>query len=139
MNVPVRPADETRVEARLGKVKGEIRRRAWELYRKRGERKGTALEDWKAAEREKCAAPLATVAEGEKDLRVTVCVPDAGNCTVAVDALPNEIVVEAERNGEVQGYARIHLPAHIEPRAVTARLEGDELDVVARKANVRQP
>jgi hypothetical protein len=53
---------------------------------------------------------------------------------LVLDVLPNEIIVEDERNGEVQRFTRLPLPARIDPGRVTAHLEGNELDVIALKA-----
>jgi HSP20 family molecular chaperone IbpA len=135
--VTVRLADAGKLEARLEGARSEIRRRAYDLYCRRGERPGSALEDWAAAEREIAAVPLACVAEEDDKVRITACVAETEGCEVAVDVLPDEIVVEAERNGQTRRFTRIHLPARVDARAVIAQLHGTKLEVVARKAGVR--
>lgn len=134
MNIPVRTSDAAGVEAKLRKVNGEIRLRAYELYCRRAASKGTALADWQCAERERSEAPLAGITESENDIRITACVPHA-HLKVALDALPDEIVVEGEglRNGEVRRYTRLTLPVRIDTATVTARLNGTELDILAHK------
>lgn len=131
--VTVKPLEARELEARLQKVKERIRRRAYDLYCGRT-RKGTPLEDWKQAENECCAAPLAGMAEEENDIRITACVPGASAGELVVDVLPDEIVVEADRNGEIQRFKCFHLPATVDPKRVEAHLHGTELDVVAPKA-----
>ncbi|HYA17111.1 MAG TPA: DUF2934 domain-containing protein [Bryobacteraceae bacterium] len=137
MDVAVRPTDAAGMEARLGRVKREIRKRAYELYCRRGGRKGSALGDWKRAEQERSEAPLAGITEDDNDIRITAYVPRKEPFTVALDVLPDEIVVEGERHGEVRRFTRLRLPARIDPTQVTARLEGNELDVIARKQSAQ--
>lgn len=135
MNIPVRTSDAAKVEAKLRKVNGEIRQRAYEIYCRRAAGKGTALDDWQCAEREISEAPLAGITESEKDIRITACVPH-GYLKVALDVLPDEIVVEGVRNGEVHRYTRLALPVRIDTATVTARLNGNELDILAHKERV---
>ena len=132
--VPVRSCDSCDLESRLESVKDQTRRRAYDLYCSRGKRNGNALEDWKMAERECDAAPLAGVADEGREIRISAFVPNADTSDLAVDALPNEIVVEADRNGKVERFARLRMPARIDASRVKARLCGPALEVVAPKA-----
>jgi HSP20 family molecular chaperone IbpA len=132
--VPVKSCDARDLEARLESVKSHTRRRAYDLYCGRGMRDGSALEDWILAERESAAAPLVGVAHEDEDIHITAHVPDARVSEIAVDVLPGEIVVEADRNGEVERFTRIPMPARIDPDRVKARLCGTELEVVVHKA-----
>ena len=132
--VPVKPCNARDLEARLESVKDQTRRRAYDLYCRRGNQKGSALDDWLMAEREKDAAPLVGVADEGRDICITACIPEANASEVAVDALPNEIVVEADRNGKVERFTRLRMPARIDADHVKARLCGTELEVVAPKA-----
>jgi HSP20 family molecular chaperone IbpA len=131
--VPVKPCNARDLEARLESVQDQTRRRAYELYCRRGNRKGSALEDWKMAERERDAAPLVGVADEDRDIHIAAFIPDANASEVIVDALPNEIVVEADRNGKIERFTRLRMPARIDADRVKARLCGAELEVVAPK------
>lgn len=134
--VAVKPVDAADLEARLAPVQDRIRQRAHALYCRRGEREGSALEDWLHAEREFNAAHLAGMDEGDGDIRITACVPDVNASDIGVDVLQNEIVVETDHAGKVERYERFRLPAKVEGAGVKARLRGTELNVVAPK--VRQ-
>lgn len=131
--VVVRRIDAPVLEARLAKVRDQIRRRAYDLYCRRGS-KGSETDDWKQAESECCAAPLAGVADEGNDIRITACVPNVSASDLAVDVLPNEIVIETDRNGEVERFRRFHFSAPIDANHVEAHLKGTELDVIAAKA-----
>ncbi len=131
--VAVKSVDACNLEARLEKVKERIRRRAYELYCTRPQN-GTALEDWTRAERESNAAPLAGIADEGNDFRITASIPDADAFDLTVHVLPNEIVLEADRNGEIERCKRFHMPAPVDVNRVEAHLDGAELDVVAPKA-----
>lgn len=134
MNIPVITSDAAKVEAKLRKVNGEIRQRAYELYCRRAAGQGTALDDWRCAEREISEAPLAGITESENDIRITACVPHG--LKLSLDVLPDEIVVEGVRNGEVRRYTRLALPVRIDTATVTAELNGSELDILAHKEHV---
>ena len=95
---------------------------------------GTALDDWRCAEREISEAPLAGITESGNDIRITACVPLGLKLTLEV--LPDEIVVEGVRNGEVRRYTRFALPVRIDTATVTAQLNGNELDILAHKEHV---
>lgn len=131
--VAVKHVDAAALEARLEKVRERIRRRAFDLYCRRGN-KGCETDDWKQAENESSAAPVAGIADEEHDIRITACVPGVEASDLAVDVLPNEIVIEADRNGEVERFRRFHMCAPIDTNHVQASLRGSELDVIAPKA-----
>lgn len=131
--VPVRFVNPRDLDARLRKVDERIRRRAYELYCQHA---GQATEraDWAQAERELNAAPVAGIADEPNEIRLTACVPGVNPSDVTVDVLPDEIVVEAGRNGEIERYHRFHLPARVDATRVAAHMHGSELDVIAPKA-----
>jgi HSP20 family molecular chaperone IbpA len=136
---PVRPVtvkrgDTEDLGARLESVGDRVRRRAYDLYCRRGKQSGNPLGDWTLAEHESSLAPLAGVAVEDREVRITACVPNVDASELTVDALPNEIIIEADRNGTIQRYTRFHLPARIDPDRVKAHLRGSELEVVAPKA-----
>lgn len=138
--VAVKAADVHSLEAGINKVKERIRRRAYEIYCRRGGRgnKGSALDDWKRAENECSAAPLAGMADEENDIRISACVPNVNASDVTVDVLPNEIVIEADRNGEIERYKSFHLPEPVDVNRVEAHMQGSELDVIAPKAKAKK-
>lgn len=131
--VAVRLVSPHTLDARLERLKERIRGRAYDLYCRRGNR-GCETDDWKKAEGECCATPLAGMVDEENDIRITACVPNVNASDLIVDVLPNEIVIEADRNGELERYKRFHLPAPIDASHVEARMHGSELDVIAPKA-----
>lgn len=131
--VAVKSMDPKALEARLEKLNERIRRRAYDLSCRRG-KQGCETDDWKRAEGECCAAPLAGIADEENDVRIAACVPNASAPDLIVDVLPNEIVIEADRNGEIERYKRFHLPAPVDATHVEARLRGFELEVIAPKS-----
>lgn len=131
--VAVRTVDTRDLESRLAQVNARIRQRAYDLYCARPH-KGTALDDWTEAENECCAAPLAGMADEENDIRITACVPNANASDVVIDVLPNEIVIEADRAGEIERFKRFRLPSPIDANHVRAVMHGSELDVIAPKA-----
>src|SRR5690348_9041771 len=90
--VAVRLMDSRALETKLEKLKERIRRRAYDLSCRRGNQ-GCQTDDWRRAESECCAAPLAGVADEENDIRITACVPNDSASDLVVDVLPNEIVI----------------------------------------------
>jgi HSP20 family molecular chaperone IbpA len=134
--VPVKSCDPRDLESRLESVKNQTRRRAYDLYCRRGRRNGNALEDWILAERECAAAPLVGVADEGRDVHITAFVPIADTSELAVDVLPNEIVVEADRDGRIERFTRLRMPAQIDADRVKARLCGLALEVIAPKAGI---
>jgi HSP20 family molecular chaperone IbpA len=133
--VPVKSIHANEIETRIEPVRNQIRQRAYELYCKRGQRNGDALGDWLLAERERAAAPLASIFEDDRDVRITACVPAAEAADLAVDALPNEVVVESDHEGRVERFTRFHMPARIDADRVKARLCGSRLEVIAPKVD----
>jgi HSP20 family molecular chaperone IbpA len=133
--VPVKSLYDNEIETRIGPVINQIRQRAYELYCIRGGTRGSALGDWLLAERERAVAPLASIFEDDNDVRITACVPAAEASDLAVDALPGEIVVEADHEGRVERFSRFRTPARIDANRVKARLCGSRLEVIAPKAD----
>lgn len=132
--VPVKSCEARDLESRLESAKDQTRLRAYDLYCRRGKRNGSALGDWILAERECAAAPLVGVADEERDVHITAFVPNADTSELAVDVLPNEIVLEADRNGKIEHFTRVRMPARIDAGRVKAKLCGSALEVVAPKA-----
>jgi HSP20 family molecular chaperone IbpA len=132
--VAVHPMDARGRELKLEAVREQVRRHAYDLYCRRGNQHGTALDDWLRAEHEVNLAPLAGVAECDRDIRITACVPGVDARDLAVDSLPEEIIIEQDRNGGLERMTRFPLPSRIETDRVEAGLRGSKLEVMAPKA-----
>lgn len=128
----------------------EIRRRALEIFERRGCEFGRALDDWLKAEREIMghwsAAELKEY-EGRYELKITL--PGYEAEEVQVTATPDEIIVHAETRREKEPsegkvvwsefgpndvYRRFELPAPIDLDKTNATLENGILRIVAAKA-----
>ncbi len=127
-------------QAGTEKMKERIRRRAYDIYCRRGKKgnKESALEDWKRAESECDAAPLAGMADEENDIRISACVPNVNASELTVDVLPTEIVIEFDRNGEIERYKSFHLPEPVDVNRVEAHMQGTKLDVIAPKTRAKK-
>lgn len=121
----------------MSKAKKRIRRRAYDLYCRRSNA-GCALDDWTRAENEASAAPIASIADEGNEIRITACVPNVNAADVAIDVLPEEIVIETNRNGEIERYKRLRLGAAVDMKRVEAHMQGSELDVIAPKAKTKK-
>jgi HSP20 family molecular chaperone IbpA len=125
-----------------------IRRRAYELFEKRGGAPGGHLDDWLQAEKDLFVVPHVHVNESEKSFRMTISAAgfDAGD--IDVIALPNELLVEAKterrleprrdlmRAGALESkilYRRFDLTTPIETDQVTARMDEGSLTIDAPK------
>lgn len=130
-----------------------IRRRAFELFEKRGCAAGADVDDWLQAEKDLFFIPHAEVNESQKGFRVMVSVPgfDAGD--IDVIALPQELLVEAKterrleprrdnmRAGALESrilYRRFDLTVPIETDKVTARIDEGSLTIEAPKKTVQR-
>jgi HSP20 family molecular chaperone IbpA len=131
--VPVKSYDARDLESRLESVKDQTRRRAYDLYCRRRNQNGSALGDWTLAERECDVAPIVGVADEERDVHITAFIPNADTSELAVDVLPDEIVLEADRDGKIERFTRLRMPAPIDAGRVKARLCGPALEVIAPK------
>jgi HSP20 family molecular chaperone IbpA len=100
------------------------------LYCRRGNRKESALEDWLLAERERDAAVLVGVADEDRDIHITACVPGVNAADLAVDVLPNEIVVEADRNGKVERFTRPREPGR-QPTSASLGISRPSMEALA--------
>lgn len=127
----------------------DIRRRAYELFEKRGGGIGQELEDWLKAEREVFGWPAAELREQEKEYEIELTLPGYDEKEVEVSATPSEIAVhaatEAEAKTEKGGmlwtefgsndvYRRFQMPQPIDVEKVTATLRKGMLHIHAGKA-----
>jgi len=126
----------------------EVRRRAFDLFERRGCELGHALEDWLKAEREVMGWPAAELSEanGKYDLAITL--PGYEPKDVQITATPTEIIIHAdvERKQKAEQekcvwtefqsndvYRRFELPEMIDVEKTTARLDRGMLHITAPK------
>jgi HSP20 family protein len=141
--------DTSSVFAELSKRFEEVRRRAFELFEKRGFEFGHELEDWLKAERDVAGWPAAEMKEKEAAYELEITLPGFEAKDVQVTATPAEIVVHAAyvhekktEEGKVlwtefgsnDVYRRFETPQPIDPEKVTAKLEKGMLRIQAPKA-----
>jgi HSP20 family protein len=153
-NVAIRKIGE-KAEARhpffeeVGRMFEEVRRRAFDLFAKRGCAEGRELDDWLEAERELLWTPPVELTESGKEFRVRVAAPGFDAKDLLVTAMPEAVVIQAERKKEEEKadeklyiselstrklYRRIDLPLPIDVEKVTAALDRGMLELVAAKA-----
>jgi HSP20 family molecular chaperone IbpA len=120
-----------------------VRRRAYELFRKRGGEPGRELDDWLEAERDLFLIPEAEIAENEKSFSVTIAAPGFEAADIQVIALPRELLVEAKKETtDANGceskclYRRFEFTSPIECGNVTARLDKEKLVIDAPKKTI---
>ena len=107
------------------------------------------MDDWLTAEREVHGCAATELAEAEGEFQLKVAMPGFDHQELHVTALPNEIIVQAERSnerreqkGEVrwsefsteQVLRRVPLPAAVDVDTITATLDKGVLSIVAPKA-----
>ena len=138
---------------KMNAITEEIRRRAFNLFERRGQTMGTDLDDWLQAEREVVWSPASELIENKNDFRARLALPGFDPKDLEVTATPNALVVRAEsahthegKEGEVcfcefsgqKLFRRLDLPSDIEVDKVTASLDKGMLEIVAPKAASKQ-
>lgn len=133
----------------IEKMVNDTRRRAFELFERRGRTDGGALDDWLSAERELLSSSPAELIEDEKQFRLQLAVPGIDPNHLRITALPQSIVVRAEtahRHDKQEG--RVHFCEFSERRLlrtfdlhepidvdrVSAALDKGMLEITAAKA-----
>lgn len=127
----------------------EVRRRAFELFERRGRELGHALEDWIKAEHDVMGWPAAELSEAEAKYDLALTLPGYDPKDVEVTVTPSEIIVHAKsgaRKGmeeekclwtEFQSnevYRRFAVPEAIDVEKTSANLDKGMLHIVAAKA-----
>lgn len=126
----------------------DVRKRAFELFEKRGRSLGYALEDWLRAEHEVCGWPAAELDERAAEYELQMTLPGFDAEEVQVTATPAEILVHAELKPEKPEEAKVlwtefgpnniyrqfEMPQLIDVEKITARLEKGMLHITAAKA-----
>jgi HSP20 family protein len=115
-----------------------VRRRAFDLFEKRGRQFGDDLKDWLKAERELLGRPPAELAEKDGAYEMQIALPGFEAKEVEVTATPAEIIVHAATEEEKETkrgtvlwtgfssndvYQRFEVPNLIDVDQVTATLE----------------
>jgi HSP20 family molecular chaperone IbpA len=126
-----------------------IRQRAFELFKRRGEGEGLALNDWLTAENALLVTPEADLIESDDKCELHIAVPGFDANDIDVSALPDALIVRAKNThnhektegnvrfcefGEKSLFRRFDLPARIDIDKVTTSLQKGILKVTASKA-----
>lgn len=135
----------------LDRLAERIRLQAYNLFARRGEGDGHALDDWLAAEREVCW-PSAELVEREEEFVLKVALAGFESKDIDVTATPREIIVkarheqESESTNEEEGkcrwtefrsndvFRRVSLPAAVDVEKVSSSLSNGLLEIVAPRA-----
>jgi HSP20 family protein len=126
----------------------KIRKRAFELFERRGEAPGFDVEDWVRAEHDLFWVPQAELVETETEFKIKVGIPGFEAKDLNITAQPAEIVIQgnAEKReektekgfsysefGAKSLYRRFTFTTPIEMGAVTAKIENGLLTIVVGK------
>jgi HSP20 family protein len=121
--------------AELEQMKLRVMERAYEIFRRRGERLGSALEDWLTAERQTVWRPPIEVCRTASDVLVEIAVAGVKPDQLDIKVTPESLLVEADivhdhavKPGEVleceftpgRLFRLIAWPAKVDPEAVVA-------------------
>jgi HSP20 family molecular chaperone IbpA len=131
----------------------DVRRRAFELFERRGCGLGRDIEDWLKAEREVLGWPAVEMAENDKEYEFQMTLAGFDAKEVEVTALPSEIIVHAQTKSEKKTeesnvtstefgssdvYRRFELPQPINVDRTKARLDKGVLQITAAKAEAKE-
>jgi HSP20 family molecular chaperone IbpA len=134
-SVAITPDNEAPFRERLDTLRDRIRKRAFQLYRRRASL-GAEKADWLQAEQEIVLSPLAGIEDNNREIRIVAAVPDVDASHLTVDVLPGAIVVEGEADTsplERNSVFPLHDP--IKPAVVRAEFSNGDLTIVAPKAD----
>jgi HSP20 family protein len=152
-NVPVQKVEENKpalapVLEAMKATFDKIRKRAFELFERRGGAPGFELEDWIQAEHDLFWVPQAELTETESEFKITVGVPGFEAKDLDITAQPDEILIQgkAEKReekteegvyysefGTKSLYRRFAFATPVDIGAVTANVENGLLGVTAPK------
>ncbi len=131
-----------------------IRLRAYELFERRGDRGGSALNDWLTAENGLLLTPEADLVESDDKYELQIGVPGFDAKDINVSALPDALIVRAKNThnhektegsvrfcefGEKSVFRQVDLPAPIDVDKVTTSLQKGILKVTAPKTEKTAP
>ena len=108
-----------------------IRKRAFQLFERRGGAPGGELEDWVQAERDLFWIPRAELAETDTEFKIHVGVPGMDAKNLEVTARSREILVRGNMEKRIE--------SRIDLARVTASVENGMLTVTAPKKATQKP
>jgi len=152
-NVPVQKIEENKpalapVLEGIKETFNKIRKRAFELFERRGRAPGFELEDWLQAERDLFWVPQAKLSETDAEFKMKVAVPGFEANDLDVMEQPDEILIQGQAQksaekteegvtysefGTKELYRRFALATPIDIGAVKANVENGMLTVTAPK------
>jgi len=132
---------------KLDSIFNDVRRKAFDSFRTRGERLGSDLEDWFKAERELFQMPESELKETETGFVIRAAVPGFTADDLRVEVLRELIVIEGKSPAAVDENEKVHfsefgakqmfrqykLATPIDVSTVEATLDAGILKIVARK------
>jgi HSP20 family protein len=137
----------------LDRINKRVMGRAYEIFRQRGERLGSALEDWLAAERETLWTPPIEVCRTNADVFVEVAVAGVKPDQLDIKVTPESLLVQSDidhdhatKAGEVvtcefepgRLFRVVTWPARIDPATVIAEYRDGMLYIKAAIASDTQ-
>ncbi len=144
-----RPEAEPAVLEPVNRLFDDLRRRAYELFERRGYAGGWEVHDWLQAERELLWPSLAELSETDQEYQVRVAAPGLDAKDIQVTATPQWIMVHGESREKREGgnhglrfsefsgrrlYRRFDLPSPVDVDAISVKLEKGILTIRAGKA-----
>ena len=132
----------------MDKLFNDVRKRAFDLFQRRGALDGADLQDWFRAERDLVWAPESEMVETDKDFQMKIALPAMEAKDIQVSALPGAIIVQGEtshkeekKEGKVHFsefserklFRRFEMPTGIDVEQVKATLENGMLQITAAK------
>jgi HSP20 family molecular chaperone IbpA len=132
----------------------EIRRRAFDLFERRGRASGKDIDDWLNAEREIVFSPPSEMVEKDTSFELRVTAPEFTANELEIRVSPDSIVVEGKADSQQDRregiicfsefsqrelLRRFLMPKQIDPNQASASLQDGVLTIVVRKAMTLLP
>jgi HSP20 family protein len=132
----------------MDKLFEDVRKRAFDLFQRRGALDGGDLEDWFQAERDLVRTPESELMETDKGFQMKMAIPAMEAKDIQISALPDAIIVQGEtshkeekKEGKVHFsefserklFRRFEMPTGIDVEQVKATLENGVLQITAAK------
>jgi len=135
----------------LNALTERVRQRAYELFESRGCTEGSALNDWLTADNDLLIVPESDLIDTDSRFELQIAMPGFDANDIEVNALPDALIVRANKHEQVEGDARFcdivekrlfrkfELPAPIDVDNVTANLDKGVLNLTAPKEQTVSP
>jgi HSP20 family protein len=132
----------------MDKLFEDVRKRAFDLFQRRGKMDGWDVDDWFQAEHDLVWTPESELVETDKEFQMKIAVPAMEAKDIQISALPDAIIVQGETShkeekkeekvhfSEFTGkklFRRFGMPAGIDVDQVRATLENGVLQITAAK------